>query len=104
MEDYKTSIGIAKVKALTLDQSNCSPRVLHRNFRNKTEAETDLHVFPPDGTLSSSQTPPMSISIADTTIGPRVQTRGGGVFSSSANTFLSFSAVNRSLGGPWIAL
>lgn len=41
------------ILAITLDQSNCRPSVLHRNFRSRTEAEMDLHIFPLDAPIPS---------------------------------------------------
>lgn len=83
----------------TLDHSNCKPRVLHRNFRNKAEEEIDLRCLK-DSTFSrenfhSLSTPLLTSGLdTDELIGEFSSTR----------TLPSFAAVNKSRIGPYIAL
>lgn len=92
--------------ALTLDQSNCRPRVLHRSFRSKKEAGSDLHVFPPDDMEDSSIN--FHLGLVEHESGPDAKfvaevsslSKFLAEVSSSIKTLLSFAAVNKLCIGP----
>lgn len=88
--------------AMTLDQANCRPRVLQRNFRSKTDAGIDLDPFPLDDVLPDSSRNFHLIrpsKLLTNELDPEssfVQE----ISSSSTRTFLSVDATNKSFIGP----
>lgn len=88
---------------MTLDQSNCRPRVLHRNFRSKTDAAIELGAFPLGGAPGSSENlhvGPFVLLTRDFSSEPKPEEK----LSSSTKTFLSLTAMNKLCIDPYIAL